>query len=134
MEFNVQKAIYLQIVDYICENILIGKWKEGDRIPSVREMAVDIEVNPNTILRTYSFLQDRGVIFNQRGIGYFISDKGVENAKNLKKDDFLSHEVPYFIKTMELLNLSYDELVDLYKQKKKWIIIKNNEVANENVQ
>ena len=74
MEFKDTQTIYLQIADHFCENILRKKWNPGDRIPSVREMAVNIEVNPNTVMRTFNYLQDKGIIFNKRGIGYFVSD------------------------------------------------------------
>ena len=70
MEFTQPQAIYLQIGDYICENILRRSWHGGDRIPSIRELAMDVQVNPNTVTRTYAYLQDQGIIFNRRGIGY----------------------------------------------------------------
>ena len=85
MEFKDGKAIYMQISDYISESILKGEWKEGDRIPSVREFAIEIEVNPNTVMRAYSYLQDEGVIYNKRGIGYFVGEESMEKVMNLKK-------------------------------------------------
>jgi GntR family transcriptional regulator len=78
MEFGDNNAIYLQIADHFCENILLQKWNPGDRIPSVREMAVSIEVNPNTVMRTFNYLQDKGIIFNKRGIGYFVTEDGFQ--------------------------------------------------------
>ena len=56
MEFDQHKPIYLQIADAICERILTGQWPEGDRIPSVRECGVSLEVNPNTVARSYDEL------------------------------------------------------------------------------
>ncbi|MCK5673954.1 MAG: GntR family transcriptional regulator, partial [Spirochaetales bacterium] len=73
MQFKDKKAIYIQIADKIADNILSERWKEEERIPSVREMAVNMEVNPNTIARTYTYLQDMQIITNKRGIGYFVS-------------------------------------------------------------
>ena len=87
MEFRDKQAIYLQIADHFCENILLEKWKPGDRIPSVREMAVNMEVNPNTVMRTFTYLQDKEIIFNKRGIGYFVSEDGLKRTINLKKED-----------------------------------------------
>ncbi|MFO7369759.1 MAG: GntR family transcriptional regulator [Bacteroidales bacterium] len=110
MEFGDSNAIYLQIADHFCENILLGKWNSGDRIPSVREMAVGIEVNPNTVLRTYNYLQEKGIIYNKRGIGYFVSDDGLEKTLQLRKEDFVGHELPRFFKAMSLLNITMDEL------------------------
>lgn len=114
MEFKDTQSIYLQIADHFCENILLKKWKPGDRIPSVREMAVNIEVNPNTVMRTFNYLQDKGIIFNKRGIGYFVAEDGFQKTKILRKDKFVNHELPRIFKEMELLNLSLDDLYTYY--------------------
>ena len=116
MDFKDNQAIYLQIADLFCENILTEKWRPGDRIPSVREMAVSVEVNPNTVMRTFAYLQDKGIIYNKRGIGYFVSDDGFDKTKNLKKEDFIDHELPEFFKAMDLLNLSIEDLEKYYKK------------------
>lgn len=113
MEFREDQAIYLQIAELFYENILLGKWKPGDRIPSVREMAVSIEVNPNTVMRTFNFLQEKGIIFNKRGIGYFVADEGTQLAKAAKKEDFVNQELPKLFKAMELLNLTTAD-IDVY--------------------
>ena len=110
MEFREDQAIYLQIADLFCENILTRKWNSGDRIPSVREMAVNVEVNPNTVMRTFNYLQDKGIIFNKRGIGYFVSEDGFEKTRNLKKEDFIHHELPRFFKALRILNMDLDDL------------------------
>ena len=73
MNFNTEKPIYLQIVDVISDRILSGELKGGDRIPSVREYGADIGVNPNTMMRSYEKLTADGIIYNKRGIGYFVS-------------------------------------------------------------
>ncbi|MEQ8551539.1 MAG: GntR family transcriptional regulator [Cyclobacteriaceae bacterium] len=119
MEFNDNQAIYLQIADLFCENILRKKWNPGDRIPSVREMAVDIEVNPNTVMRTFNYLQEKGIIFNKRGIGYFVSDDGFDKTRSLKKEDFINQELPRFFKMMELLKLNISDLESLYHSYQK---------------
>ena len=116
MEFKDTQSIYLQIADLFCENILLKKWKAGDRIPSVREMAVNIEVNPNTVMRTFNYLQDRGIIFNKRGIGYFVSEDGFQKTKALRKEEFVNQELPRIFKEMELLNLSLDDVNTYYKK------------------
>ena len=116
MEFRTDQAIYLQISDYICEMILTGKWESGAKIPSIRELAVDIEVNPNTVLRTYAYLQQREIIFNRRGIGYFVADSAFKNTRRLKQDDFISNDLPRLFKTMAVLTISIEELEKLYRQ------------------
>ena len=114
MEFREQQPIYLQIGDHICDNILRGTWREGDRIPSVRELAIAIEVNPNTVMRSYGFLQDLGIIFNKRGIGYFVSERAYGLTKEFKRESFMGHDLPRLFKTMDLLGITLDELRELY--------------------
>jgi len=118
MEFRQQQTIYMQIADHIFENILAGELAPGDRLQSVREMAANIQVNPNTVVRTFSYLQDKGIIFNQRGIGFFVSDDALTKAQNLKKETFIQQYIPEFFKMMDLLNLSMKDLEKLYKQSK----------------
>ncbi len=115
MEFKEKQAIYLQIGDHICENILKKQWRVGDKIPSIREMAVSLEVNPNTVMRTYSYLQDMGIIFNRRGIGYFVAKDACEKARDLKKKKFINSELPHLFRTMDLLKVTFDDLMELYK-------------------
>lgn len=115
MEFGDSSAIYLQIADQLCENILLNRWKPGDRIPSVRELAVSIEVNPNTVMRTFTYLQDKGIIYNKRGIGYFVADDGYQKTRDLRKEDFINQELPKIFKAMSLLSLSMDDLNSYYK-------------------
>lgn len=119
MEFHDHKAIYLQIGDLICENILTRKWQTGEKIPSVREMAVNIEVNPNTVMRTYSYLQEQEVIYNKRGIGYFVADDAYEKTRNLMRSDFLTTDLPHVFKTMTLLKLTVEDLQPLFQQYEK---------------
>ncbi|MBN9295483.1 MAG: GntR family transcriptional regulator [Filimonas sp.] len=114
MEFNENRAIYLQIAELICEKILSGHFKEDERIPSVREMAVQLEVNPNTVMRTFEFLQSKDIITNKRGIGYFVSAGGLQTAMNFRKEEFIQKELPQLFKTIHLLNMDFDELKQMY--------------------
>lgn len=116
MEFTNNKAIYVQIMDLICEKVLKGTWLEGDKIPSVRQLAVELEVNPNTVARSYSSLQDDGVIFNKRGIGYFISEEATKMVQQGEKSSFMKNDVPNFFKKIQLLGVSWNELTELYKE------------------
>ena len=114
MEFRETQAIYLQIGDYICEQILLGRWNEGDRILSVRELGVDLQVNPNTVMRTFDFLQNNEIIFNKRGVGYFVAEQAKEKIIKYRRNQFTEHELPVFFKNISLLDMSFDELKDLY--------------------
>ncbi len=118
MEFTNHKAIYLQIADSFFENILSQQWKEGERIPSVREVAMNFEVTPNTAMRTFTYLQDKGVIHNKRGIGYFLENGAYKNSLELKKNEFLQNELPLFFNMIDLLKISFDELKEMYQQAK----------------
>ena len=119
MDFETKQPIYLQISDLICENIITEKWQEGERIPSVRELAVETEVNPNTILRTYTHLQDRQIIQNQRGIGYFVAGDAAERTRAMKREEFIARDLPRIFKTMNILRMDFDELRRLYESYKK---------------
>ena len=110
MQFRESSAIYLQIADYICERILLKEWKGGERIPSVRELAVQLEVNPNTVMRTYEFLQGQNIIYNQRGIGYFVSPDAIDNAMQYRKTEFIEKELPNIFRNMYMLGMDLEEL------------------------
>ena len=105
MEFNSNRSIYLQICDAICEQILSGTLKPDERIPSVREYGAEIGVNPNTIMRSYEKLTSDGIIYNRRGIGYFISPDALETVLEAQRKDFLENELPQILKRMKLLGL-----------------------------
>jgi GntR family transcriptional regulator len=110
MEFKENQAIYLQIADHFFDNILGKKWESGDKIPSIREMAVKFEVNPNTTMRTFNFLQDKGIIYNKRGIGYYLADDGYQKAIDLRKEKFIKEDLPIFIKNMKMLGLTLEDI------------------------
>ncbi len=110
MEFNANKSIYLQIADSICEKILSGELSEEDRIPSVREYGAQIGVNPNTVMRSYEKLTDEGVIYNKRGIGYFVAPEAREKVLGSLREDFISNEWPAIRRKLTLLGLSLQEL------------------------
>ena len=114
MDFVNKQPIYMQIAEYFCENILKQEWKENEKIPSVREIAVQVEVNPNTAIRAYTFLQDQGIIYNKRGIGYFVAEDGYKKALEMRKSEFVQKDLPYLFKTMNLLSLKLDDLILFY--------------------
>ena len=113
MEYNDHKPIYLQIVDLIQEKILRGEWPEEERIPSVREMGVMVGVNPNTIVRSYQLLESKDIIYNKRGLGYYVKEGAVCYIKESIKRDFIANELPLFKAKAEMLGISKDELIKL---------------------
>lgn len=105
MHFNQDKPIYLQIADNICDRILSGELKPDDRIPSVREYGASLGVNPNTMMRSYEKLTSEGIIFNKRGIGYFIAPDARQTVLDQQRSEFLGKEVPAILERLSLLGL-----------------------------
>lgn len=110
MEFNSNRSIYLQICDSICEKVLSGELKQDDRILSVREYGAEIGVNPNTIMRSYEKLTNEGIIYNKRGIGYFISSEAKKKILESQRKEFIENELPLIKRKMELLGLKKEDL------------------------
>jgi len=115
MEFNNNQPIFIQIANLICRRVLNGTYKPDNRIPSVRELGVETEVNPNTVMRSYERLQNGGIIYNKRGIGYFISLDAPENIQKQRYAAFMHEELPVIFREMQLLGISIDDLIDSYK-------------------
>lgn len=110
MEFTNSKGIFLQIADSISEKILEGEFPPGEKIPSVRDLAADLGVNPNTVMRTYSELQTRGIIDNKRGMGYYVSNEATDIIQRWKRDEFFNVELPLIVRKTRILNISFKEL------------------------
>jgi GntR family transcriptional regulator len=119
MEFNDKEAIYLQIAGYVGENILRQQWPPDQKIPSVRDLAAELQVNPNTVMRTYEFLQSQGVVYNKRGIGFFVDPDASQKVRAYRRERFLQHELPAFFNTISLLDISLAELQQRYAQFKE---------------
>lgn len=116
MDFNSHKPIYLQICDQLYEKILSGELHPEDRISSVRELGVELGVNPNTVMRSYDNLQNNGIIYNKRGIGYFITINAKELVFREQKDYFIKEDLPLVFKKMDLYGIKPEDLVVLYKE------------------
>ncbi|MBA9077799.1 MULTISPECIES: GntR family transcriptional regulator [Rufibacter] len=115
MEFKNNEAIYLQIAAYVSDHILLGKWPPDDKIPSVRELAVELQVNPNTVMRTYEYLQNQEVIYNKRGIGFFVAPDAVKKVKKHRRERFLQQDLPEFFRNIFLLEIPLEELQERYE-------------------
>ena len=116
MEFRNNEAIYLQIAGYVSEKILRGIWLPGEKILSVRDLAVELQVNPNTVMRTYEFLQSQEVIFNKRGIGFFVAEDGIKKVKAYRKERFIQQDLPEFFRNIYLLDITLDDLQARYEK------------------
>ena len=116
MDFRDKQAIYLQIADYVSEQILLNRWAAGERIPSVRDLAAELEVNPNTVMRTYEFLSQQSIIANKRGIGYFPAEDASDRIKTYRREQFLANDLPVFFRNMYLLGIELPEIESRYEQ------------------
>ena len=110
IQFREDRPIYRQIVDYSLGCILTGNWSPGMRVPSVREMAVQLAVNTHTVLKAYEFLQDHGLIESRRGMGFYLADDAMERVNELRREEFFSNMIPTLAKEMELLKISIPDL------------------------
>ena len=116
MEFTDNEAIYLQIAGYVGEHILRQQWLPDQKIPSVRELAAELQVNPNTVMRTYEFLQSQGAVYNKRGLGFFVAPEAQQKVRDYRRERFLQQELPAFFNTISLLDIGLDELRQRYEQ------------------
>ena len=119
MEFNSNKPIWQHICNLVADRIILGLWREGDRIPSVRELAVESQVNPNTVMRAYDLLQRDGIIISQRGIGYFVAEGAALKALDSSRREFLENQLPPIFERMEILGISAEDVAKLFEQYKQ---------------
>ena len=111
MQFNEEKPIWRQIYELIAMRILSGEWPEQERIVSVREMAQMVGVNPNTVMRSYERLEGDGIIYNRRGIGFFVAEGAKDHIKQLERKNFMDEELPKLRERLVFLGLSIDVAV-----------------------
>ena len=119
MDFKSNKPIYLQIVDFCFQKILINEWIEEERVPSVRELGAMLQVNPNTVMRAFEYMQAENVIYSKRGMGYFVVENSRKAILELQKKEFFVEILPETFNVMKLLNISIDEVVDKYNKSKE---------------
>ena len=104
MNFKESKAIYLQIADRICDEILLGQY------------AAIVEVNANTVMRSFDYLQVQNIIYNKRGIGYFVASGAKELIHSLRKNTFLKEELDYFFRQLYTLDIPIKEIETMYHE------------------
>jgi GntR family transcriptional regulator len=116
MEFREKQAIYLQIAEYVFEQILLKKWQVGDKILSIRDLAVALEVNPNTVQRSYDFMQQQGIIANKRGLGFFVEPEAEDKIIAFRRAQFMENELPVFFRNLYLLKIDIADIPPQYLQ------------------
>ena len=114
MTFTNDKAIYIQMADRLCDEILAGTYKDDDRIPSVREYAVMLEVNANTAVKAYDELSRANIIYNKRGLGYFVTPGAKKQILNERKQEFMKERLPELFRQMQLLGITLEDVKSEY--------------------
>lgn len=116
MNFNNDKAIYMQIADRLCDGIISNKYKDDDRIPSVREYAVLLEVNTNTVVKAYDFLAREEIINTKRGLGFFVTPGAKDHILKFRREEFMNQTLPELFRQMKLLGIGINAVVEKYNE------------------
>jgi len=119
MEFNNTQAIYMQIADYVCNKIQQRDWLEDEKIASVREMAVTLEVNPHTVMRAFDHLQHKDIIYIKRGMGYYVSKNASGKIIQAMKQQFLDEELPILFRKLILMDMDIENIKARFDEFKK---------------
>ena len=119
-DFKQDRAIYMQMAERICDEILAGKYNADDRIPSVRELAVLLEVNTNTVVKTYELLLQWEVIYTKRGLGYFVTTDALKKIRQTRSSKFMNENLPELFRQMELLDIPIETVI------KEWEVFRVN--------
>ena len=119
MNFKPNYSIYLQVADFVCEKVLTGLWHDGDKLPAVKDLAVLTSVNPNTVIKALTWLQDNEILSTQRGVGYFLTEGAASKTLALKRREFIEEDLPDVFASMQLLGVTLDELDVLFQNYRK---------------
>lgn len=128
MVFVEGKPIYVQIADRLSDEILSSAYKEGERVPGVREYSSLLEVNVNTTVKAYDLLAQKGIIFTKRGMGYFVAEGAPDAIRNERKKQFSHVFLPQMFQQMNVLGISMEEVEEEWKH-----YLKNNRLNNETI-
>lgn len=118
MNFSSDKAIYIQMAERLCDDIIADTYKADDRIPSVREYAVTLEVNTNTAVKAYDLLARNEIIYNKRGLGYFVSPGAHDQILVSRKKDFINNTLPELFRQMKLLHVDIKDIEEAWNKQK----------------
>ena len=114
MRFNSERPIFAQIEELLAEQVMDGRLGSGDRLPSARELAASLEVNPNTAARALQELADSGLARCERGTGYFVAAEGPAIARTERQKLFFDEELPRLFKRMDALGIKISEILERY--------------------
>lgn len=118
--FSNELPIYLQICERIANEILAETYSSDDRIPSVRAYSTMIQVNVNTAAKAYEQLADDGIIYQRRGMGYYVTAGARDKIMEQRREKFRNSTLQKLFEDMQLLGITIDDIVSEYnKQQKK---------------
>ena len=124
MEFKDNIPIYLQSEQYLYRQIALGKMKAGEKIPSVRKLALELTVNVNTVQRALQEMNTQGILYTKRGEGNFVTEDTELLSKT--KQSLINNELDEFVQNMEKLGVKKDKLVSTLTE-----YLKDSENHNE---
>ena len=113
--FNNDKPIFQQMAERLCDEILAQTYQDDERIPSVREYAVMLEVNTNTAVKAYEQLSRENIIYNKRGLGYYVTPGAREQILKQRRKAFLEQQLPELFRQMNLLGLGIEDVVGTWQ-------------------
>lgn len=116
MIFTNDKPIYIQMADRLSDEILADQYKDDDRIPSVREYAVLLEVNTNTAVKAYDELSRADIIYNKRGLGYFVTPGAKKQILKERKRAFMKERLPELFRQMRLLDIDIKDINEAWEK------------------
>lgn len=117
MDFGSNKPIYSQIVDYCFGCIMRGEWRAGERVPSVRELAGQMGVNSHTVLKSMDELQQAGIVYPRRGMGFYLAEDAREKVDEARRREFFEDVLPRVFDEMNMLGVDIDAIVEAYKKR-----------------
>ncbi len=116
MDFRNDIPIYRQIIDYCFSCIISGSWIAGDKVPSVREMAVRMAVNTHTVLKAFDYLQQHDLIISRRGMGYFLADDARQRVQILRRQEFFDTRLKDLFSEMKMLGIDISDVVEQWNR------------------
>jgi len=119
MNFKPNYPIYLQVADFICEKVLKEEWRNGDKLPALKDLAVTTSVNPNTVIKGLGYLVDNNILTTQRGVGYFLTEDARAITLELKRRQFIQEVLPEVFSSMDLLGVGLYDLTRIYEERRQ---------------
>lgn len=116
MEFAADKPIFRQVADYCVGRINSGAWAEGERLPSTKELAVELAVNNRTVMKAYDMLSDAEVIYQRRGMGYYVAENAGNKLRELLRREFIDTTLPNLRHEMQRAEISAEDLFKMLNQ------------------